>query len=1070
MDDGYTLTDAESGRVHHFADNGTDVVPLSQTTDRNGNWITFDHDSAGRPVSVHHHGGYRITLAHVDGRLTALSLATGAGNDEEQVVRRYEYSPQGDLTAVFDSTGRPTRFGYDGEHRITSWTDTKGQSFGYVYDDRDRCVRQGGEAGHEQSEFSYALSPEDGTRTTTITDSFGNRTRFRINDRSQVIAETTPLGATTRYVYDRYNRLLQHTDPLGRTMAFTYDEAGHLVTVTRPDGRTAHAEYNAFGQPTKVVDPDGTITRHTYDARGNHTSTTGRAGHTTQHLHDATGRPVSVTDRQGRTTTLVNDPAGLVVEVTDPSGAVTRYERDAFGRITAVEDPDGATSRVEWTVEGRLARHTAPNGSVERWTYDGEGNCTGHTDSRGCVSSSEYTHFDLLTARTGPDGARLEFRHDTELRLTGVTNAQGQSWSYEYDADGNLSAETDFDGRRLDYTHDAAGNLTSRTNAMGQVIRFEYNFLGQVTRKDANGQVTEFSYDLTDQLAGATDPHTSLTLLRDQFGRLHSETVDGRTLKYTYDENGRLKGRRTPTGAETRWRYDEADRTVQMLVNGHPVDFTYDAVGREASRRVGTCLALSHTFEPTGRLTAQTMTTADGEQRVRQRRYAYHADGLLIGIEDSAGGSCRVDLDAAGRVTAVSATGWSERYAYDSSGNQTHARWPRTHPGHETAGARSYDGTQLTRAGTTRYEYDAMGRMTLRQKYRLSRKPETWRFEWDVEDRIVGVVTPDSTRWRYTYDPLGRRTSKARLADDSDTVVERTPFTWDGATLCEQLTDSPDLPGPVALTWDHQGMHPLTQTERILGGDSPQETVDSRFFAIVTDLIGTPSELVDEQGDIAWQARSTVWGTTSWARGSSTYTPLRFPGQYFDPETGLHYNHFRHYDPETARYVSPDPLGLAAAPNSVAYVHNPHLWVDPFGLTPCKDAAKNAKDKQTTPLGKEFPTREEGSVGSTADHKYKRTFFNEHPELKGKVVVHHAIEQQVLKRYPGLFSADEIHSLENLRGIPKGDINSKVHLSDIRVSWNEFYRTHSNPARQDVLDHVTHVDDKLGNWFSPRIR
>ncbi|MFE6767210.1 hypothetical protein [Streptomyces sp. NPDC057689] len=140
------------------------------------------------------------------------------------------------------------------------------------------------------------------------------------------------------------------------------------------------------------------------------------------------------------------------------------------------------------------------------------------------------------------------------------------------------------------------------------------------------------------------------------------------------------------------------------------------------------------------------------------------------------------------------------------------------------------------------------------------------------------------------------------------------------------------------------------------------------------------------------------------------------------------------------------------------------------GVLTCKNAAKNAKDKQTTPLGKEIPTREEGSVGSTADHKYKRTFFNEHPELKGKVVIHHAIDQQVLKRYPGLFSADEIHSLENLRGIPKGDINSRVHLSDIRVSWNEFYRTHPNPTRQDVLDHVTHVDDKVGNLFSPRIR
>lgn len=142
----------------------------------------------------------------------------------------------------------------------------------------------------------------------------------------------------------------------------------------------------------------------------------------------------------------------------------------------------------------------------------------------------------------------------------------------------------------------------------------------------------------------------------------------------------------------------------------------------------------------------------------------------------------------------------------------------------------------------------------------------------------------------------------------------------------------------------------------------------------------------------------------------------------------------------------------------------------PLSLTPCKSAAQNARDNKTTPLGKDIPKREEASVGSTTNHKYKQTFFNEHPELKGKVVVHHAIEQQVLKRYPGLFKADEIHSLENLRGIPKGDINSRIHLSEIRVSWNEFYRTHPTATRQQVLDHVTEVEHMLGNWFNPRIR
>ncbi|MDH6130532.1 RHS repeat-associated protein [Kitasatospora sp. GP82] len=71
---------------------------------------------------------------------------------------------------------------------------------------------------------------------------------------------------------------------------------------------------------------------------------------------------------------------------------------------------------------------------------------------------------------------------------------------------------------------------------------------------------------------------------------------------------------------------------------------------------------------------------------------------------------------------------------------------------------------------------------------------------------------------------------------------------------------------------------------------------------------------------IAWRATPTLWGNTTWPSESTTYTPLRFPGQYFDPETRLHYNVHRYYDPETARYTSPDPLGLAPSPNPDGYV------------------------------------------------------------------------------------------------------------------------------------------------------
>ncbi|WP_199813904.1 RHS repeat-associated core domain-containing protein, partial [Streptomyces graminis] len=67
---------------------------------------------------------------------------------------------------------------------------------------------------------------------------------------------------------------------------------------------------------------------------------------------------------------------------------------------------------------------------------------------------------------------------------------------------------------------------------------------------------------------------------------------------------------------------------------------------------------------------------------------------------------------------------------------------------------------------------------------------------------------------------------------------------------------------------------------------------------------------------------------------STAYTPLRFPGQYYDPETRLHYNYFRYYDPETAGYLTADPLGLTPAPNPKRYVENPTVVSDPCGLSP----------------------------------------------------------------------------------------------------------------------------------------
>jgi hypothetical protein len=109
---------------------------------------------------------------------------------------------------------------------------------------------------------------------------------------------------------------------------------------------------------------------------------------------------------------------------------------------------------------------------------------------------------------------------------------------------------------------------------------------------------------------------------------------------------------------------------------------------------------------------------------------------------------------------------------------------------------------------------------------------------------------------------------------------------------------------------------------------------------------------------------------------------------------------------------------------------------------------------------------ENTTLENAKSNNYRETLFKAYPDLKGKVVIHHAVEQQILKRYPGLFSENEINSLENLRGIPL-DKNPDLHLSQIRKDWNYFYKNNTKPTKQDILKHASELDKKYGEQFNP---
>ncbi|MGC7100327.1 RHS repeat-associated core domain-containing protein [Amycolatopsis lurida] len=972
--DEYLLRQPELGRELRFAGTGK-VRPIESISDRNGNRIEFDYDESGAPARIRHDGGYQLELRTANDRVTELLLHNAHGADISLV--RYDYDENGRLRAVRNSSDRPMEFEYGAGERIIRWRDRNDEWYGYTYDHHGRVVRTEGSGGALVGTWLYDTE----NRRTVYTDALGHPRTYQFDEAFRIVREIDPLGNLTVQEWDGYNRLRSRTDPLGRTTRYEYDEDGNLVALTRPDGARTLAEYNAFGQATTVVATDGAVLRQEYDDRGNLIAVTDPAGARTTYTYDDRGVLTAGTDALGRTRRVLSDGAGLALEVIDPRGGVTKYERDQFGRAVAVTHPGGGVTRFAWTVEGQLLARTLPDGSTERWTYDGEGNQVEHVDPTGRVNRFHTTHFDLAAGETGPDGARHGFTYDAELRLTEVRNPQGLTWRYEYDAAGHLLREVDFNGRELRYTYDAAGQLVERVNGAGVPTRFVRDAVGKVVERVTEGSTTRFAYDEAGRVVRAQNADADVVFQRDPLGRIVAETVNGRTTRYRYDAAGRKVWRRTPQGRASSWEYGDLDEPKALRTAGRTLSFGYDESGREVERLLDSGTITAQAWDRNDRLVSQTVSAVApggvGARVLRRRDYRYQANGYLTAIEDQHEGNTWFDLDPSNRVRRVESAGRAESYEYDAAGNVSSASWRQD--GGQT---HTFEGALLREAGNLRYQHDRQGRVVLRQRKRLSAKPDNWHFAWNNEDRLVGLTTPDGARWRYRYDAFGRRVAKERL-DEAGRVVEWVEFTWDGAVLTEQA----DHTGRV-VSWEFEpgSPRPLAQVE---SGGLAQSEVDSRFYSIVTDLVGTPTELVDERGNYGWRRRTNLWGEAVDETSNGVDTPLRFPGQYFDAESRLHYNFHRYYDPEIARYYSPDPLGLAPSPNPYAYVHNPTGWIDPFGLTatnptggtgPCPkggSAANNPATVNETTAPK--PVKPEDAVDNWDEFLGEGTHTNIHP-------------------------------------------------------------------------------------------
>ena len=226
-----------------------------------------------------------------------------------------------------------------------------------------------------------------------------------------------------------------------------------------------------------------------------------------------------------------------------------------------------------------------------------------------------------------------------------------------------------------------------------------------------------------------------------------------------------------------------------------------------------------------------------------------------------------------------------------------------------------------------RYTYDALGNLI----YRQLPNGENQYYQYDLENQLVRaeIKKPagNTEIWTYAYDPFGRRLSKERqdkLAWTS-TAPKRTHFVWDGSLLLQEYTYKGSY---TYIYTDQDSYEPLAQIfDNVKDG--------KQYLAYFhNDQIGIPREMTDIHGNLLWYGEYTAWGRLKKDERvyKDAHQPFRLQNQYFDEETGLHYNLMRYYEPEAGRFVNQDPIGLLGGDNLYWFAPNAQTWIDILGL------------------------------------------------------------------------------------------------------------------------------------------
>jgi RHS repeat-associated protein len=757
---------------------------------------------------------------------------------------------------------------------------------------------------------------------------------LRSIDANQLVTRTTR--------HDAHGRVLERIDPNGLVTAFEYDLRGRVRFVrVGTEGATpqsAEYRYTPAGQLARIALPDGSALEYGYDDASRLESIQDVAGNRIVYTLDVAGNPVleQSLDVRGEVIKTVRhaiDALGRIEAVggADPE-AMTRFEHDPSGNQRFVKRPLHArASEQQFDALDRLRKAIDPMLGEIAYGYDVQDNLRSVTDPRGLTTSYGYNGFDELTRLDSPD--------------TGVT-------TYRNDVAGNRIEQTDARGVRATYRYDAANRL--------QAVAYPDETLAFAYDDPEGGAVSlgRLTSAATAPLQPSAPAATSLRYQYDAQGRMigkqqSAANAPALSVAYRFDAQGRPEGMTLPSGAQVSYGYGSDGRVSSLRVNGVELirQIEHFPFGGLAAWGQGPGGAqYRRTFDGDGRIQSHTLGSSN-------RRIEFDAADRITGIEDddttpwSNWTYAYDDLDRltqAGNAAGsgpVAALGLA--WSYDPTGNRTAQTKQAPAETESTAYAIDPASNRLDRIETGTQvdarQYDAVGNMIRWVAQGGDHQGAVLEAVYTGRNRLTEVRHQGVPIARYAYNARGERIGKwLGAAANTANAPASQQFLYDEAG---RLLGEYDASGTLLAEHLWLGDTPvavLKPAGSMQGGQAvPAQgmapALDAYF--VQPDHLNTPRAILNAASETVWRWESAPFGETeAEVQPNAAIAPfayqLRFPGQYFDAENGLHYNYFRDYEAATGRYIESDPIGLGGGINTYAYVMaNPLSSVDLLGLS-----------------------------------------------------------------------------------------------------------------------------------------